>query len=252
MLLRLSTLLSIFLLFVSASVVANSVAFMPEELIPVTVYKSASQQLPNPIDGQSDIYPLMINTPKNAHFRSVQDFLNPLLDVYANEGVYGLKNAKILRQQYSYSHRIITTDAQKVGFALKQQGQNNWGYVTTSIGRTSLANAFMLKNSGKNQYVLILKRLKICFVKKANSSLRWQQGQWAFPRNAGKFECTGSSQASVFAKNSSYPLLLGPYYSETDTVLVFDKPRELKRMVWALKQLFPQLLIPVVQAEQLH
>jgi len=225
--------------------------FAPE-FTPSTLSNRTVQPLSHPIDAQTDIYPLMINIPKNKRFRSQQDYLTPLLNLYANKKVYGLKNANVLRQQYSYSHRINTTDAQKVGFALKQQGQNNWGYVTTSIGRNSLANAFMLQKPGQSHYVLILKRLKICFVKKANSSLKWQRGQWVFPNRIGKFECTGSSQSSVFAKKSGYPLLLGPYYSETDTVLVFDNPSELKRMAWALKQLFPQLSIPVVQAQHLQ
>ncbi|WP_415889477.1 hypothetical protein ACMXYV_16240 [Neptuniibacter sp. SY11_33] len=216
------------------------------------IKKTAVLSPPKPLETEPEIYPLTLNITNRGNFRSVSDYLNPLLSTLSAESVYRLHNAPDLRDNYRFQYRIRSTDRSKTAFALKQSGAQNWGYVTTSVGRNSVANAFMVEQEQDRFYVLVLKRLKICLVQKASGAPRWQKGKWVFPRRAGVFECTGSSQRGVFQSESGFPQLLGPYYGETDTVLVFNTPAELKKMTWALKRQFPQLVIPVISAGRIQ
>lgn len=205
------------------------------------VNKTATQ-----VDDNLEVYPFTINLPRSGHYEPYADYLLPLLRNLSQKELYRLKNGHRLRSAYRYVQQVSSRDNSKTVLALKQQGASNWGYVTTSIGRSGIANAFVVDQAGNKHYVLVIKRMRICLVSKAAGAPKWRNGKWLFSENPGVFECTGSARLNVFQQDSGFPGLLGPYFDENDTVLVFTHPAELKGMLFALKRQFPQLIIPRV------
>ena len=194
-----------------------------------------------------EVYPITLNLPKSKGYKPFSDYLEPLLENLSEQSIYQLKNSHQLQRQYRFIKQVSSSDARKTVFSLKQPATAHWGYVTTSIGSKGIANAFLIE-SAKNgrQYALVIKHMKICLVSRAGAAPSWRSGRWSFSKRPGDFECTGSSRYSVFRPESGFPGLLGAYYSDQDTVLVFKQPGELKRLVRALKRQFPQLKIPVI------
>lgn len=197
-----------------------------------------------------DVYPLMLNISDKRRFEPYRDYLQPLLRALAQGSVYQLDNPVRLQRQYRFLRQVQSSDAEKTILSFKQRNGKQWGYISTSVGKNSIANAFAIKTAGQPMsYALVVKRLRICLVSAAAELPGWRQGQWRFSANKpGSFECTGATKQAVFAPSSGFPAVLGPYYAENDTVLVFDRPSDLKRVVQALKHQFPQLVIPVISA----
>ena len=219
-------------------------AKQPSQVVAKVPLVNSSQQTSNRID---KVYPITINLPLQQGYQPYKDYLRPLLANLSEKSIYQLKNSLHLRQQYRFIQQVHSSDKHKTVFSLKQPLSTNWGYVTTSIGRKGVANAFLIESEQwGRRYALVIKQMKICLVSQASAAPGWKAGKWRFSKQPGHFECTGSSLRSVFQPGSGFPGLLGPYYSEQDTILVFKQPKELKQLVRALKRQFPQLDIPVV------
>ena len=195
-----------------------------------------------------DVYPLAVNVPHKAAFEPYTDYLQPLFRAFSQRSIYQLSNGIRLKRQYRFLRQVASDDTDKTILSFKQRGGSQWGYLSTSVGKNSIANAFAVKAAGQPMsYALVLKRLRICLVSAADKLPIWDQGQWLFPTNKpGSFECTGATRQAIFNRRSGFPAVLGPYYAENDTLLVFDRPSDLKRVVYALKHQFPQLRIPVI------
>lgn len=221
-----------------------SSAQYPSKRVAKSPLVNSSQQA---LHRTNQVYPITINLPSKQGYQPYNDYLRPLLANLSEESIYQLKNSLHLRQQYRFIQQVHSTDKHKTVFSLKQPLSANWGYVTTSIGRKGVANAFLVESEQwGRRYALVIKQMKICLVSQAGAAPGWKAGKWRFSKQPGHFECTGSSLRSVFQPGSGFPGLLGPYYSEQDTILVFKQPRELKQLVRALKRQFPQLAIPVI------
>ncbi|WP_299179880.1 hypothetical protein [uncultured Neptuniibacter sp.] len=194
-----------------------------------------------------EVRPLTLNLSANGRFSPYTDYLIPLLTTLSEQSLYRIKNGRNLLRSYHYKGRIYSPDKQKTVLSMQDSRSSRWGYVITSIGRQGVANAFMLeRENGERQYALVIKQMKICLVSQARSAPVWRSGQWSFSQQPGYFECSGSTRSSFFRVSSGFPQKLGPYYSDTDTLLVFDRSDQLKSMARALKEQFPQLSFPKV------
>lgn len=174
-------------------------------------------------------------------------YARPLLSNLGQESYYQLVNGPRLLQHYHYSHQIEEDDPKKTVFAFKANRGEHWGYITTGIGTRAIANAFFIQNKQIGAaYALVLKRMKICLVTQSEGLPEWRNQRWYFPEKPGYFECTGLTNQNIFDIGTGLPGILGPYYEEKDTVLVFRQFSELQQVAQSLKRQFPYLLIPEV------
>lgn len=174
-------------------------------------------------------------------------YVRPLVANLGQEAHYQLVNGKRLFRHYVYSHQIQESDAKKTVFAFKAKSGPHWGYITTGTGARAVANAFYIQNKQVGvAYALVLKRMKICLVTQSEGLPEWRDGRWLFPEQPGFFECTGMTNKNIFSVGTGLPMVLGPYYEEKDTILVFRQFSELQQVVQSLKQQFPYLIVPVI------
>lgn len=197
----------------------------------------------------SRVEPIPLNDLQNSFYLPNRDYLQPLLVNFSQSSVYRLENSQKLSNEYQFLQQVQSLDKYKTVFSLKQHALPSWGYVTTSIGRQGVVNAFLVRSEpsgGTDEYALVVKQMKICLVTGAGGIPEWRGGKWIFSKQPGYFECTGSIHRNIFRSQSGFPQVLGPYYSEQDTILVFSSLDKLKGLVVALKSQFPQLKIPVI------
>lgn len=206
----------------------------------------------NTLDGalKYRIHPIMVKTAFKEPDSLNRDYLQPLLSNLSNPLIYQLVNSQQLYNQYRFMRQVHSSDKKKTVFSFQNESDSSWGYVTTSIGLHGVANAFLIESEQwGSQYALIIKQMKVCLVIKASGAPRWQFERWLFPEKPGSFECVGSVRNRTFSPESGFPRLLGPYYSEKDTVFVFQKLQELEMLLSSLKSQFPQLEIPVITSQ---
>lgn len=193
------------------------------------------------------VTPLNITLPNQYRFSPYSDYISPLLSNLTQESFYNLSNPQLLIGGYNYSHEVISSDHRKTVFVFESLENNDWGYITTGIGRKPIANAFLIEGSSLGSvYGLVLKQTKICFVSQANGYPVVNGTKWSFSSSPGLFECTGLTNTSIFGIGTGLPGLLGPYVDEKDTVFVFRSWGQLQQVLWALKHQFPTLVIPVI------
>lgn len=193
----------------------------------------------------SKVYPVRLSLQSVSSFASHRDYLNLLLPHLSNSSIYQLKNSHELYHHYRFERSVGSSDTYKKVLSFKKRGASDWGYVTTSIGKKAVANTFLIESEQwGRQYGLVIKQMKICLVTQASDVPAWQGGRWIFAARPGRFECTGSTQRSVFKPESGYPRLLGPYYDEQYTMFVFNEPDKLTALLSMLKKQFPLLQIP--------
>lgn len=193
------------------------------------------------------IYPVSINLSTVKTPSRYRNYQKVLLKTLSQDAVYQLPNGQLLSKHYRYTGPVASKDHRKTVLAFRKRNKADWGYVTTSIGVRAVANAFVIEQATKSRrYALVLKQMRICLVSGAEALPVWETGKWRFANSPGSFECTGSSKRNVFNRASGFPMMLGPYFSERDTVLVFDNAKDLKGMLYSLKNQFPQLNVPVI------
>ncbi|MFY0678131.1 MAG: hypothetical protein JXR18_12680 [Neptuniibacter sp.] len=174
-------------------------------------------------------------------------YVQPLLRNLGKEPFYQLVNGKRLDQRYIYSHQIQESDPKKTVFAFSSKDGGYSGYITTGIGNQAIANAFFIQNEQVGAaYALVLKKIKICLVTQSEGLPEYRGQRWYFPDAPGYFECTGLTNKNIFKLGTGLPSVLGPYYEEKDTILVFRQFSELQQVVQSLKQQFPYLKVPVI------
>ncbi|WP_415899399.1 hypothetical protein [Neptuniibacter sp. QD48_11] len=196
---------------------------------------------------QYRVIPLSVNLSKQPQAGFYNGYAHPLLKNLAERSIYRIKNGEELRGFYKYEGRINSSDRRKTILGFKKEEGAQWGYLTTSVAPQSSANAFVVQSDRRDPiYVLVLKGVRICLVSKASGLPVWENGKWVFAGKPGYFECTGSARSSIFKGSFEFPRLLGPYYSEGDTVLTFRKPNELKKVIVSLKRQFPVLTVPAL------
>lgn len=196
---------------------------------------------------QYKVSPLSINLSAQPRYRPYSDYAGLILKNLADKKIYRIKNALELRDFYKYQGQVNSSDRNKSVMGFRKEHDQHWGYLTTSVGFSSSANAFIVESDSRAAtYALVLKGVRICLVSKASGLPAWRDGKWKFAGKPGYFECTGSARSSIFKAGSEFPRLLGPYYTERDTVLTFKKPQELRRVVLSLKQQFPALTVPAL------
>ncbi|WP_415902227.1 hypothetical protein ACMXYR_15130 [Neptuniibacter sp. QD29_5] len=196
---------------------------------------------------QYKVIPLSVNLSKQLNVGLYSGYARPLLKNLAERSIYRIKNGFELRGFYKYKGLINSSDRRKSILGFKKEEGAQWGYLTTSVAPQSSANAFIVQSDRRDSiYALVLKGVRICLVSKASGLPVWEEGKWTFAGKPGYFECTGSARSSIFNGRSEFPRLLGPYYSEGDTVLTFRKPQELKKVILSLKRQFPVLTVPAL------
>jgi len=179
-----------------------------------------------------------------------QVYARPLINNLSASALYKILNGKRLQQGYVYSHQIVESDPNKTVFAFRSKQGDEWGYLTTGLGRQAIANAFLIENQFIGAaYALVLKRVRICLVTQSQGLPEYNQSRWSFPKKPGYFECTGMTNKSIFKVGTGLPAVLGPYYGEKDTILIFKQFSELQQIVQSLKYQFPQLKVPAIHTQ---
>ncbi|WP_286240288.1 hypothetical protein [Neptuniibacter halophilus] len=208
----------------------------------------AGQKLPEVAPPVDRVEPINVSLPQLHSFSPQSDYLQPLLTTMAREPFYSLTNPRLLLTGYEFSHTLAETDRRKTVYAFKASQGGSWGYLTSGIGMRPVANVIAIQNSSLGSaYALVLKSVKLCLVSQASGVPVWQGGKWQFPARPGYFECTGMTNQNIYRVGTGLPGLLGPYFSEKDSVLVFRNLGQLQQVLWALKYQFPELNIPVIQ-----
>ncbi|MFW1677239.1 hypothetical protein ACFVYJ_05590 [Pontibacter sp. JAM-7] len=175
------------------------------------------------------------------------DYLQPLLRVMSQTAFFSAANSQRLLSSYAYAGEVSTGAAPRLVQIFQQTSGDAWGYVTTSVTPTSVANAFKLDNTPQGTlYALVLKQARICLTTQANGAPTWSGSKLNFSSQPGYFECTGLTNSTLFQPGSSIPAMLGPYYGEGDTVLIFRDFATLTRLMSALSQRFPEIRIPKI------
>jgi hypothetical protein len=193
------------------------------------------------------VEPLAIELLEGSNTDLYLGYVLPLSNNLGGENFYQLLNGPQLLHEYVYSHQIEESDPNKTVFAFKAKAGSHWGYITTGIGREAIANAFLIENKQVGvAYALVLKRLKLCLVTQSEGLPVYNGQRWNFPDKPGYFECTGMTNKNIFRVGTGLPTVLGPYYEEKDTILVFRQFSELQQVVQSLKQQFPYLSVPVI------
>ncbi|MGH1460865.1 MAG: hypothetical protein ACRBB6_02400 [Neptuniibacter sp.] len=203
-----------------------------------------TEPLPKPVE---KVEPVALDIHDSDVADIYEGFLQPLISNVGQELFYQSVSGKRLYWGYTYSHKISDTDPKKNIFAFKSKDEARWGYLTAGSGNNAIANAFLIQNQQVGlAYALVLKRIKICLVTEASGLPEWHYNRWIYPEKPGYFECTGMTNKSLFRVGTGLPAILGPYYEEKDTILIFRQFSELQQIVQALKQQFPHLKIPIV------
>lgn len=209
----------------------------------------AGQKPIEQIELSTQVEPIVITLPTIHRFTPYSDYIVPLLSNLTQDPFYSLNNPNQLVTRYRYSHEVISSDPNKTVFAFEAPQNELWGYMTTSVGRKPIANAFLIQeHSLGTVYGLVLKQMKICLVSQANGIPSIRESKWFFPSQPGFFECTGMTNSNIFRVGTGLPGVLGPYFGEKDTVFIFRSRGQLQQVIWALKYQFPQLVIPVIES----
>lgn len=205
------------------------------------------QEQAPPISKVTTVTPIEIGLPTQYAFSPYADYLSPLLSNLNQEPFYHLSNPQLLVNYYRYSDEISANDPQKTVYAFTSKAGGEWGYITTSVGRSPIANGFVIEHSPLGTvYALVLKQTKLCLSTQAKGLPVFTHGRWLFNEFPGFFECTGLTNKSIYKVGSGLPGLLGPYFDDKDTVLVFRSRGQLQQIILALKYQFPQLLVPAI------
>ena len=175
------------------------------------------------------------------------DYAQPLLTTLRQTAFYRTVNSARLASSYAYAGEINTGNAPRLVQVYRQNSGESWGYITTSATQGSVANAFQMENTPQGTlYALVLKQARICLATQASGAPAWNGHKLVFASQPGFFECTGMTNSSLFQPGSSIPAMLGPYYGDGDTVLVFKDFATLNRVMSALSQRLPEIRIPKI------
>ncbi|MDF2182316.1 hypothetical protein [Neptuniibacter sp. CAU 1671] len=175
------------------------------------------------------------------------DYAQPLLTTLRQTAFYRAVNSERLASSYTYAGEVNTGAAPRLVQVYQQSGGKDWGYITTSATQSSVANAFQMENTPQGTlYALVIKQARICLTTQASGAPTWNGHKLVFASQPGFFECTGMTNSSLFQPGSSIPAMLGPYYGDGDTVLVFRDFATLNRVMSALKQRLPEIRIPKI------
>ncbi len=206
------------------------------------------QEQTQPIAKVTTVTPINIGGATPYAYSAYADYLSPLLSNLNQEPFYQLSNPQLLVNAYRYHDQIGAADPRKTIYTFKSTTDDSWGYVTTSVGRSPIANGFVIEGSALGTvYALVLKQTKLCLATQAKGLPVFVNGRWLFNESPGFFECTGLTNTRIYKVGSGLPGLLGPYFDDKDTVFVFRSQGQLQRVAVALKQQFPQLSVPDIR-----
>ena len=192
------------------------------------------------------VTPVALNVMSGFLYDAESSYARPLLENLGQSGVYTLLNGQRLKRNYFFVDEVLSSSDTKTVLSMKDR-QGNWGYITTSISKRGVANAFLVEHKAVGTaYALVLKRARICLATNANGAPYWQSGKWRFSSKPGYLECTGLTNSSIYRVGSGMPGLLNPYYEDGDTVLLFRSFGQLQLIVNALKEQFPHLKLPKI------
>jgi len=167
---------------------------------------------------------------------------NLLLDHYLTAPFYKMANPLMLTR-YQAGDSALSSDGKQLLQLYKSD--NSWGFVSVSTGYSPIVNMFELFDGHKTNYALVLKDVKICMVEGADRAPKWNGTQLLHSKvQPGKFECSGSTRASLFQPYSGMPGRLGIYFESGDTVLYDSDRQRLKRIAALMAQRFSHLSIP--------
>ena len=192
------------------------------------------------------VTPVALNVMSGSFYDAEASYAQPLLENLGQPSVYTLLNGQRLKRNYFFVNEVVSSSETKTVLSMKDR-QGNWGYITTSISKRGVANAFLVEHKAVGTaYALVLKRARICLATGANGSPYWQSGKWHFASKPGYLECTGLTNSSIYRVGSGMPGLLHPYYEDGDTVLLFRDFGQLQLIVSSLKEQFPHLKLPKI------
>ena len=167
---------------------------------------------------------------------------NLLLDHYLTAPFYKMANPLMLAR-YQAGDSALSSDGKQLLQLYKSD--NSWGFVSVSTGYSPIVNMFELFDGHKTNYALVLKDVKICMVEGADRAPKWNGTQLLHSKvQPGKFECSGSTRASLFQPYSGMPGRLGIYFESGDTVLYDSDRQRLERIAALMAQRFSHLSIP--------
>jgi len=168
---------------------------------------------------------------------------NAFLKSYQEQSLYDNRHADTLLRAYAFRENRWSPQRDRL-MMLFQNSNGDSGFVAWSLGSDTSATSLRLEDSQLGQrFALVLRPARLCFAVGAARAPAWIGGRWAYdPQRPGSFECNGLTNRSAFLAGTRLPALLGAYYSEGDTVLLFDSREQRDATAGVLARQFPSLV----------
>lgn len=206
---------------------------------------TAPEPVPAPAEPpqrETRIHPDPVNPQLSSIMTGDDELARAFLESYYRQALYDNRHAEILARDYGYlgSHWSPKRDRLMMLFR-NERGDS--GFVAWSLSGHATATSLRLEDSKLGRhFALVLRPARLCFAIDAGRPPTWLGGRWAYdPQRPGSFECNGLTNRSAFRAGTRLPALLGAYYSEGDTVLLYDSRQQRDEAAGILARLFPAL-----------
>lgn len=168
---------------------------------------------------------------------------NAFLRSYHEQSLYDSRHTETLLSTYAFRENRWSPQRDRL-MMLFENDRGDSGFVAWSLSGNASATSLRLEDSRLGQrFALVLRPARLCFAVGAARAPAWIAGRWVYdPQRPGSFECNGLTNRSAFRSGTRLPALLGAYYSEGDTVLLFDSREQRDATAGILARLFPSLV----------